>query len=113
MLNYLTLFLLFLYFKVARVHKKEEKFTRLLYAQHILVSIAAIALFMQCFETFSWFAVLSISFFFFIISALIVTAVQLGIFVDGKPIIGIGKLYKLMPFLAFLIVAFSFKSWVF
>ena len=108
---YFTLFLLFLYFKIARVHKKEEKFTTLYYAQHIAVAIAAIALYMYGLSHFSLVAVLGSSVVFFILAALMVTAVQLGIFVDGKPLVSISKIYKMMPFLAFFIIIFSLRFW--
>ena len=112
MLYYFTLFLLFVYFKLARVHKKEEKFTTIIYAQHMMVAIAAIALFMNGFSHMGWFVLVGVSFLFFIVAALLVTAVQLGIFVDGKPVLGISKLYKMMPVLALVIAILSFRLWV-
>ena len=39
-----------------------------------------------------------------IMASLIITAVQLGFFVDGKPIFGISKLYTLMPLLALSVI---------
>ena len=111
MLFYFTLFLLFLYFKIARVHKKEEKFLRLHYAQHIAVTIAAIALYMYGFSHFSLLSLFVSSFVFYIIAALVVTTVQLGIFIDGKPLVGISKIYKYMPFLAFFIIVLSLSFW--
>jgi hypothetical protein len=106
-LFYFTLFLLFFYFKLARVHKQGEKLTRLIYAQHILVAICAIALYTQGFQHYSMLSIGLSSFAFFIVSALMVAAVQLGIFVDGKPLIGISHLYKMMPFLAGVITLLS------
>lgn len=108
---YFTLFLLFVYFKIARVHKKEEKFSTLHYAQHIAVASGGIALYMYGFSHFSPVMVVGSSIVFFIVAALMVTTVQLGIFVDGKPLLGISKLYKLMPFLAIVIVVLSLRFW--
>ncbi len=108
---YITLFLLFVYFKIARVHKKEEKFSTLLYAQHIAVAIAAIALYMYGFAHYSYIGLVGFSFLFFIMAALMVTVVQLGIFVDGKPLLGISTLYKIMPVLAVVIVILSLGFW--
>jgi hypothetical protein len=39
-----------------------------------------------------------------------VTAVQLGIFVDGKPVLGISKVYKFMPLLTLLIALITLFS---
>jgi hypothetical protein len=103
--------MIFFYFKLARVHKQGEKLTRVMYAQHILVAISAMALYMQGLEQFSWYMVVGISFIFFIVAALMVAAVQLGIFVDGKPLIGISNLYKVMPFLAGVIAILSLGFW--
>jgi len=110
-LFYFTLFLLFLYFKIARVHYKEEKVTSLQYLQHSAVVLGALALYSYAFMTLSALSVIAVSFVFFIIAALMVTAVQLGIFVDGKPLISVSKLYKAMPILAGIIVILSLRFW--
>ena len=99
MLFYLSLFLIFLYFKIARVHKKEEKFTTTVLIQHILVGLSASLSYIYGFTHFTPWGVLGFSFLFFIISALIITTIQLGIFIDGKPLLGINKVYKIMPLL--------------
>lgn len=106
---YITLFLLFLYFKIARVHKKEQRLKPLDYALHIAVFIAAMILYMYGFTHISFLWLLVSTIVFFIGAALMVTAVQLGIFVDGKPLLGISKLYKIMPFLAGIIVLLSLQ----
>ena len=104
MLFYFTLFLVYLYFKVARVHKKEERLTNFVVAQHVAVAISAFALYRYGFAEFSSITILLSSFLFFIVVALMVTAVQVGIFVEGKPLFGVGLLFKLMPFLTGLVV---------
>jgi len=97
---YLALFLTFLYFKIARVHKKEEKLTTLHIVTHAVVAISAFAQLAYGFNNYGWIYVFIISFIFFIASALIVTAVQVGIFVEGKPFIKISTLHKSMPYIA-------------
>jgi len=104
MLFYLTLFLIFLYFKIARVHNKEERLNNLVVVQYIVVSVSALLLYNYGFSHQSLWVVLLFSFLFFIVAALMVTVVQLGIFIDGKPLFGVGLLFKLMPFLTGLIV---------
>jgi hypothetical protein len=104
MLFYLTLFLIFLYFKIARVHKKEERLTNLVVAQYMVVAVSSLLLYNYGFSHYSLWIVLLVSFIFFIVAALMVTAVQVGIFVEGKPLFGVGLLFKLMPFLAAIIV---------
>jgi len=107
MLFYLSLFLLFLYFKIARVHKKEEKFTTITLLQHIAVALSASIIYTYGFMHYSPIMLLTISFLFFIISALIITTIQLGIFIDGKPILGINKVFKFMPLLTITISAIA------
>ncbi len=108
MLFYLSLFLLFLYFKIARVHKKEEKFTTIILLQHIAVALSASIIYLYGFTHFSPLALLTFSFLFFIISALIITTIQLGIFIDGKPLLGINKVFKVMPLLTIIILSTAF-----
>ena len=112
MLYYFTLFLVFLYFKVARVHKKEEKLQRAIVFQHILVAISALLLYGYGFLNLGLFSVITASVVFFIVAALMVTAVQLGIFIDGKPQFGISKLYRFLPLVSILIILFSVILWI-
>jgi hypothetical protein len=42
-----------------------------------------------------------------IMASLMVTAVQLGIFIDGKPLLGLSQLYKAMPLLAVVVISGS------
>jgi len=107
MLFYTTLFFLFLYFKIARVHKKEERISTSVITQHIVVALSAFFLYSYGFNHLNPLSLLLVSFLFFIVVALMVTAVQLGIFIEGKPLFGIGKLFKLMPLFTGIIVILS------
>jgi hypothetical protein len=93
----------FLYFKIARVYKKEEKTNTYFLVQNLLVAVAIAALFVYGFTHESWYIVLVVSYIFFIFSSLIVSAVQLGIFIDGKPFIKISHLYKSLALIGMLI----------
>ena len=112
MLFYLSAFLFFVYFKIARVHKKEEKLNTLIILQHILVAISTIGIYIYGFTHLSWYLVVIPSFIFYIVAALMITAVQLGIFIDGKPQFGISKLYKYLPLLTLAIIALSAIIWL-
>jgi len=97
------LFLAFLYFKIARVYKKEEKTTKNFWVQNFLVAFAIGLLLVYGFTHKSWHIVLLISFLFFILASLIVSAIQLGVFVDGKPLVKISHLYKSLAPIGMLI----------
>jgi len=112
MLFYFTLFLIFFYFKVARVHKKEERVDNKTYLSYFIVAISAIALYNWGINHYNFLVIVIFSFIFFIIAALMVTAVQLGIFIDGKPLIGISKLYKSMPYLTAIIAIFTLLLYI-
>jgi len=96
MIFYTALFFAFLYFKIARVYKKEEKTNTNFVIQNILLAIAIGILLTYGFIHESWYIVLLVSYLFFILSSLIVSAVQLGIFINGKPFVKISHLYKAM-----------------
>ena len=106
MLFYLILFLILFYFKLARVHKKEEQLTGFFLLQHAVIAISTLFLYRYGFLHFSLWSIAFFTFLFFILSALIVTAVQIGVFVEGKPLFGMDLLFKLMPFLTGVIVVF-------
>ena len=112
MLFYLTTFLLFLYFKIARVHRRDEKNTLSIMIQHIIVIGGFIANYAYGFVYVEWYYVLASSLVFFILAALVITSFQLGIFVDGKPLFGMSKVYKLLPLLTLLIVSLSAIIWL-
>jgi len=111
LLFYPATLLLFVYFKIARVHKKEEKLTTPFLLQHILVALSAVALYFYGFTHLSWYLIVLSSFLFFIVAALMVTAVQLGIFIDGKPQFGLSKLYTYLPLLTLGIMTLSAIIW--
>jgi phosphatidylglycerophosphate synthase len=104
--SFIIIFLILFYFKIARVYRKEERVTQAIVLQHAIVGVSAFFTFSYAFMHFSWWIVLLISFLSFIVSALIVTAIQLGIFVEGKPLFGVSLLYKYLPFLTMLILCF-------
>ena len=107
MLFYFTLFLIFLYFKLARVHKKEERTNNKTYLQYFIVALCAVILYGYGINKFSYLSIVIFSFIFFIVAALMVTAVQVGIFIDGKPLVGMSTLYKSMPYLVGIIAVFT------
>ena len=107
MLFYLTTLLLFIYFKIARVHNKEELLKTPIILQHVLVVISSFAIYYYAFTNISWYIVILSSFVFYIMAALMVTVVQLGIFIDGKPQFGISTLYKFLPILTVSIMTLS------
>ena len=112
MLFYISSLFFFIYLKIARVHKKEEKLAPFMLLQHLLVALSSVSIYYYGFTHLSWYLVLLVSIIFFIVAALIVTVVQLGIFIDGKPQFGISKLYKFLPLLASIIVALSAIIWL-
>ena len=107
---YVALFLFFLYFKIARVHKKEEQLNPVVVLEHIVVFVTAVVLFNYAFHTIALLQLAVVSLVFFILAALMVTAVQLGIFINGKPMVKVSQIYKLFPFIAGGFVLFSFLA---
>jgi len=111
MLYYTMLFLAFLYFKIARVYKKEEQSNLNMNIQNAIVFVAIVALLVYGFTHKTWYIVLLASYGFLILSSLIVSAVQLGIFIDGKPFVKISHLYKSLAFIGMLITASDIYLW--
>ena len=111
MLFYLALFFAFIYFKIARVYKKEEKSNLNMLVQNVIVLAAVIALFVYGFMHETWYVVLIIAYLFFIMASLLVSAVQLGVFIDGKPFIKISHLYKSLAFLGMFIAFIDVYLW--
>ncbi len=107
MLTFFVLLLIFLYFKIARVYNKQESKSNIIYIQHAIVAISAFLIFAYAFSHFAWYIVLIMSIISFIIAGLAITAVQVGIFIDGKPLIGIGSIFKHIYILTALIVLCS------
>ena len=104
---YIELFLLFFYLKIARVHTKQEKSTKRMKLQHSLVALSAIPTLLYGFATQPWYLIIVAMWIFFIVAALIVTAIMIGIFKDGKSLIGLSTIYKYLPFLTGTIVFLS------
>lgn len=111
MVFYFSLFLAFLYFKIARVYKKEEKTNTNFVVQNIVVGIAVALLLVYGFGNESWYMVLLIGYVFFIMASLLVSAVQLGVFIDGKPFIKISHLFKMMALFGMLISFADLYLW--
>ena len=111
MLFYLALFFAFIYFKIARVYKKEEKSNLNMLVQNVIVLAAVIALFVYGFMHETWYVVLIVSYLFFIMASLLVSAVQLGVFIDGKPFVKISHLYKSLAFLGMFITFIDVYLW--
>jgi hypothetical protein len=111
MIFYLSLFFSFLYFKIARVYKKEEKSNMNFWIQNIIVAVAIIALLVYGFMNETWYVVLIAGCIFFIAASLMVSAVQLGIFIDGKPFVKISHLYKTLALLGMLISFADLYLW--
>lgn len=111
MLFYLALFFAFIYFKIARVYKKEEKSNLNMLVQNVIVLAAVIALFVYGFMHETWYVVLIVAYLFFIMASLLVSAVQLGVFIDGKPFIKISHLYKSLAFLGMFIAFIDVYLW--
>ena len=104
MLFYLTLFLAFVHLKIFRVRIGQEKIGAVIAVEGIISIIALLSLLVFGFMNLAWYIVLIAAVVFFIASALMVVAVQLGIFVDGQPVLVMSTVYKFTPFLAIAVV---------
>jgi len=107
MLFYLTLFLVFLYFKIARVHYKSEKLSVGVVVQHFFVAISAVMLVLYGVSHVAWYLFAGSAMLFFIAAGLMIAAIQVGIFIEGKPFIKLSMVFKAMPFLTVAIVILS------
>jgi len=108
---YLMILLIFIYFKIARVHKKEEKLDFFWKLQHLLVSIVALSTLFYALNHIAWYILLLVSVLSFIVAGMLIAAVQLGIFVDGKPLFGMHNVYKNTIYLTLLLCCFSLLLW--
>jgi len=106
-LLYATLFLALFYFKVFRVRRKQEQRSFLTQVEDAVSNSALFALVIFGFLSEPWYMMLFALVIMSVIASLIVTAVQLGFFIDGKPVFGISKLYALMPLLSVMVTAGS------
>ncbi len=110
---YLALFLAFLYFKIARVYKKEEKGSALIRMQNIIVLIASLAILAYGVLHVEWYLFVPFIFIFATLVSFIITAIQIGVFVEGKPIFGLTHIYKYLPYLTLAIFVSTFSMWFF
>jgi len=111
MIFYFSLFLAFLYFKIARVYRKEEKPNTNFLVQNVIVGVAIGALLFYGFRHESWYMVLLVGYLFFIMASLLVSAVQLGVFIDGKPFVKISHLFKSLALIGMLISFADLYLW--
>lgn len=109
---YLLLFLAFLYSKIARVHKKEERVTARHTLSHVLAALAGTALAVYGIMYEHRYLMLPSALLFFILSSLMITAVQLGIFVDGKPMLGLTRIYHALPLLSVVLCVSVIGLWL-
>ena len=112
MITFTTLFLVFIYFKIARVHKKEEKLSGRFILMHALVGVSALFLLIDAFSMYEWYTVFVVALLFFIAAALLITVIQLGIFVEGKPLLGMSTVYTYLPLLVGVIVFLTIGMYV-
>jgi hypothetical protein len=110
MLFYLTLCLGVLYFAIFRVRRKQEKRTAAARAEAFFANGALLTIVVYGFMTQAWYLVVIAAVLINIMASLILAAIQLGIFVDGKPLIGLSQLYKVMPILALSVAAGSITT---
>lgn len=108
---YLALFLAFLYFKIARVYKKEEKGSILINVQNILVTAISLAILIYVILYVEWYVFIPLVFLFATISSLMVTAVQIGLFVEGRPMFGLSHIYKYLPYLTLALFVLTSLMW--
>lgn len=105
MMFYLTMFLGFVYIKIFRVRLELEKVSGLVMFEAVASIAAMLSLVIFGFVTLNWYVIILSAFLFFISAALMVAAVQLGMFVDGKPVLVMSQIYKFTPLLAFCVIA--------
>jgi hypothetical protein len=110
---YLALFLLFLYFKIARVHKKEENSTTFMMAQNLFVALCTGAILTYGILYLEWYMFVPSLFLFAIIASFMITAIQIGVFVEGKPIFGLTHIYKYLPYLTLALFVLTVIVWFF
>ena len=113
MIFYFALFLAFLYFKIARVHTKEERASPVMRVQHLFVGLAIFGILLYGALYIKWYFFIPLIFVFATMASLMITALQLGVFVDGKPLFGLRKMYRYLPLLSIAILSFSSLLWAF
>ena len=101
---YLCLFLIFFYFKISRVQKNEEKISKYIKFRNIFIFITSVLLFISFYKTLALFSIIIFSVLFFILNEILITVIKLGIFVNGKPILTISKLYSTLNIISLIII---------
>jgi len=112
MVFYCALFLSFLYFKIARVHKKEERLSSVFLAQHLLMAVAIVSLLAYGFMYENLYVFVPMLFVFASMASMMITAVQVGIFVDGKPLFGLTHIYRYLFVLSIFIFLLISSLWI-
>lgn len=110
---YLALFLAFLYFKIVRVYRKEEKGSTLINVQNILMVAISLAILFYAILFVQWYVFVALSFLFATMASLMITAVQIGLFVEGKPMLGLSQIYKYLPYLTLALFVLTTLMWFF
>lgn len=110
MLLYPTLFFGLLYFKIFRVRRQQEKIPFWRNAKGVLTLVATLTLIIFGFLTQSWYAILIAIVLSAVMASLMITTVQLGIFIDGNPLFKISAVYRWMPLLALLTISGSIMT---
>ncbi len=107
MLFYPTLFLSLLYFKIFRVRRQHEKVPFWTHVKGLLTIVFSAALIIVGALDTPWYILLGAVVVMNIMASLMITTVQLGIFIDGRPLFKISAVYRLMPLLALLVITGS------
>ena len=102
MLLYLTLFIGLLYFKLFRVRRQQEQLSLWNMLEGTVTLLLLFGVIVFGFMTENWYSMLAGIVISAVIVSLMITTVQLGIFIDGKPLFKLSALYRLMPLLALL-----------
>lgn len=112
MVFYTALFLTLFYFKIGRVHKKEERMNRTIKMVHVLMIMSVIGTVLYGYDHLNPYRWVPSIFLFAIIASMFVTAVQVGIFVDGKPLFKLSDLYRLFPIILVLSIGLNILLWM-
>lgn len=102
MLLYLTLFIGLLYFKLFRVRRQQEQLSLWNMLEGTVTLLLLFGVIVFGFMIENWYSMLAGVVVSAVIVSLMITTVQLGIFIDGKPLFKLSALYRLMPLLALL-----------
>jgi len=104
MIFYLCLFLIFFYLKISKVQKNEEKISRFIKIRNLIILIASVLLFISFYKNIALSSIIIFSLLFFILNEILITVIKLGIFIDGKPVLTISKLYSTLNIISLVII---------